>query len=126
MKPAEHINLVAVLHIAWSILLLLVSGLILVLFTATGLLAEMEEGAYIAMVVGSFASVLLSVTGVAGLVGAYGLYRRRTWGRFTILVLSAVWLIKIPVGTALGIYSFYALTRDEVVALFHDSPAPGS
>jgi hypothetical protein len=118
MKANEHINLVAILHVAWSVLLMLASGLVFVVLGTGGLFAQQDEAAYIAIAVAMFISTMLVIVGLAGIVGAYGLFKRQRWARFTIMVLSAIWLIKIPIGTALGIYSFYALTREEVVALF--------
>ncbi len=118
MKSTEHITLVAVLHIAWSLLLLVAGCVVFVLSGAGGLLAGEDELAYVAVAVATLATTLLFITAAAGLVGAYGLLKRRSWGRFTLMVLSAVWLIKIPVGTAMGIYSFYVLTRVEIVEEF--------
>jgi hypothetical protein len=125
VKPEEHVNLVAILHIAWGVLLLIASGVVMILLGAGGLLAEHEETAYIIAGIATFASGLLVVTAAAGIIGAWGLLRRRPWARLTVMVMSAIWLIKIPVGTALGIYSFYALTRTDVVALF-ETAAPST
>ena len=63
-------------------------------------------------------SVLLFATGVAGLAGAIGVVKRRSWARYLLLCLGAVWLIKVPVGTALGAYTFYVLTREGIVSQF--------
>ena len=66
--------------------------------------------------------VVQFVTSIAGLVGTaillvaagsaaagIGLLQYQTWGRILALVMSAIMLIKIPFGTALGIYAFWVL-----------------
>ncbi len=122
VKPSEHINLVGILHVAWSLLLLVGACVLVIVVVAGGFFSGEEEVAYLVIPIATFASTLLCAIAIAGFIGAYGLLKRRNWGRFTLMVLSAFWLIKIPVGTALGIYSFWALTRDEVVEQF-DRPA---
>lgn len=124
MKANEHIQLVAILHIAWSALLVLAACIIFTIVGVSGLFTGEEELAYLAVGVAVMISIFLVAAAVAGFVGAWGLFRRQQWARITVMVLSAVWLIKIPVGTALGVYSFYALTRDEVAAQFEPSARP--
>lgn len=125
MKPSEHIQLVAILHIAWSALLVMAASIIFIIAGVGGLFAGEEELAYLVVGIAVFLLIVLVVAAVAGFVGAWGLFNRQPWARITVMVLSAVWLIKVPVGTALGIYSLYALTRDEVAAQFeHPAHAP--
>ena len=54
----------------------------------------------------------LTVLALPGIIGGWGLFTDRTWGKPVVLVLSVLQLANIPFGTALGIYSFWALLRD--------------
>jgi len=66
--------------------------------------------------------VIQFVSSIAGLIGTaillvaagsaaagIGLMQYQSWGRVLALIMSAVMLIKIPFGTALGIYAFWVL-----------------
>ena len=66
--------------------------------------------------------VIQFVSSIAGLIGTaillvaagsaaagIGLMQYQSWGRILALIMSAVMLIKIPFGTALGIYAFWVL-----------------
>jgi hypothetical protein len=66
--------------------------------------------------------VVQFVSSIAGLIGTaillvaagsaaagIGLMQYQSWGRILALIMSAVMLIKIPFGTALGIYAFWVL-----------------
>ena len=58
----------------------------------------------------STAAVLFAVCNLAlGLSAAYGLLRRRPWGRVLALVDSSISLLSFPVGTALGAYGYWVL-----------------
>jgi hypothetical protein len=49
------------------------------------------------------------VMGLAGVLVGYGLLARQGWGRVLALVFGVIALIKIPFGTALGIYTLWVL-----------------
>jgi hypothetical protein len=56
--------------------------------------------------------VFLTVFGVAHLVLAWGLYERQPWARMLGIVLACLALIRIPFGTALGIYTLWVLAPE--------------
>jgi hypothetical protein len=49
------------------------------------------------------------VLGLAGLLVGYGLLARQGWGRVLAIVFGILSLIRIPFGTALGIYTLWVL-----------------
>jgi hypothetical protein len=53
-----------------------------------------------------------------GLIGGIGLLNMAPWSRMFMIVISALHLLHVPVGTALGIYGLWALTKPETEALF--------
>ena len=115
MKSKDHVTMLATLHIAWGALLLLAGALILVLFTVGGIASEDEQAMILLGTIAVIASLLIFVLSAAGIISAVGLFKQQRWARYALMVLGGIWMIKIPVGTALGIYTFYVLTRDEVV-----------
>ena len=67
----------------------------------------------IAVALGSF----LAVLAVPGIIGGWALFSGRSWGRPLVLVLGFLDLINIPFGTALGIYTIWALLHEPVSQL---------
>jgi len=61
------------------------------------------SGLAVVIVVGSGVIALLSI------ICGVGLLQRKPWGRILAIVLAILSLIKIPLGTALGIYTLWVL-----------------
>ena len=55
------------------------------------------------------ASLFLLAAGAVGLVAGWGLLTRQPWARMLAIVLGIINLLEIPVGTAIGIYTLWAL-----------------
>ena len=111
----NHIQIVAALHIAMGALSLLGAlAVFAVLGVAGGIVVsqgEHEAGGIIdlvAVVLGGF----LAVLALPGIIGGWALFAGRSWGRPFVLVLGVIHLINIPFGTALGIYTLWALLRE--------------
>jgi hypothetical protein len=68
--------------------------------------------------------MFLGVMGLPSVVTGYGLLNFRPWSRILGIVLSAVSLINIPIGTAVGAYGLWVLLNKETERLF--SPPPSS
>jgi hypothetical protein len=95
-------------------LLSLIPGLLM--WFPTGMLSVMPMGA------GSFIHLQFPLSGaewafllvmtawpVACLVVAWGLLERAPWARTYTIVVSAIWLLDFPLGTALSIYTLWVL-----------------
>jgi hypothetical protein len=65
-------------------------------------------GEWMAGIAGFVAVISLIFAGLSFLVG-FALLNRKPWGRVLAIVLSILQLIKIPFGTALGIYTLWVL-----------------
>ena len=118
------VNIVAWLHIGLSILGLFIAGLVFLVFVGIGLLmaaADESEAMGILAVFGTFVGAFLFLLSVPGFVGGIGLLKRQAWARILVLILSAFQLFNVPFGTCVGVYSFWALTREETMALFGES-----
>ena len=118
-----HIQVVAALHIALGVLSLVAAIIIfLLLGLATGIVVSQgERGA--AGIVGVVAVVLgglLAVLSLPGIIGGWALWSGKPWGRPVVLVLGILDLLNIPFGTALGIYTLWALLHNP------PPPAPGA
>jgi hypothetical protein len=65
----------------------------------------------ISSIAGMVGVVIIVIAGGTTAAGV-GLLQYQTWGRTLALVMSAINLIKIPFGTALGIYGFWVLLSE--------------
>jgi hypothetical protein len=57
--------------------------------------------------------VFLAVFGLIHLLLAWGLYERQPWARVLGIVVACLALIRIPFGTALGIYTLWVLAPED-------------
>jgi hypothetical protein len=66
-----------------------------------------------------FIGALILIVSIVGIIGAVGVIKKKEWGRITLLVVSFLHLIHIPLGTILGVYSIWVLLNDETIRLFN-------
>lgn len=111
----RHVKIVAYLHIAFGALSLLAAILIFVSLGAVGgiVISQGEvEAAGILGIVAIFVTGLLTVLAIPDLLGGWALLAGKPWGRPLVVVISVLSLLNIPFGTAVGVYSLWALFRD--------------
>jgi hypothetical protein len=66
--------------------------------------------------------MFLTVFALPGLVTGYGLLQRKPWARIVGIVLSAINLINIPIGTVIGVYGLWVLLSKDTEPLFDGNP----
>jgi hypothetical protein len=116
----KHIQIVAALHIALGALSLLGAIVVFVVFAMAGGIVISQGERQAAGILGIIAVAVctfLAVLGLPGIIGGWALFTGRSWGRPLVLVLGALHLINIPLGTALGIYTIWALFHEPVSQL---------
>lgn len=63
--------------------------------------------------IGTCIAVFLLLLAAPSLIGGWGLLRFRPWSRILMIVVSALHLFQVPLGTALGVYGLWVLVNDE-------------
>jgi hypothetical protein len=128
---AQHVKILGILHIVFGALCVLGGLFFLVLMGGiAGIVATSDQSpdagvaVPILTAIGGFLCILCFVVGLPGLVGGVGLLQFRSWARITVIVISALDLIHIPIGTALGIYGFWVLLNPQTEAMFNRPPMP--
>jgi hypothetical protein len=123
-----HVKVLGVLYIVLSALTLCAALFIgLGLGVASGIVGQTAppEDAAVALpiigVAGTALVVFLLALSLPGLLTGIGLVKFQPWARILGIVLSAINLINIPFGTALGIYGLWVLLNKETETLFGDS-----
>lgn len=122
MKPESHIQLVGILHLVHSGLMILIGLFLFGLLTGIGVFTGDEDAFLVLGIIGSVAIGILFLLSVPGIIGGIALLRHASWSRIFMIVLGALKLIDIPLGTTLGVYTIYALLRPDVIAIL-DQPA---
>ncbi len=114
----KHVTIVAALRIGFSAVMILLAIFLFALLSGIGIMSGDRTAMGILTVVGSALGFFFLFLGLPGLVGGIGLLSHRPWARILVLIVSAVDLINIPIGTTLGAYSIWVLTHNETEALF--------
>lgn len=117
----KHITFVGSLHIGFGVLSII--GAVFIFFVLNFALTFVE-GIDIADTVINMIMILIpllvGLEGVLGIIGGIGLFSYRQWARILIIVLSALNCFNIPIGTAKGVYSIWALLQDDTISLFNE------
>ena len=123
----SHVKILGTLHIVFGSMGLLAAIGFLLLFGSIASVvslsgsASARDAAIAVPILGGIGTILFVVIGtisLPGLIGGIGLVNLAPWSRIFMIVISALDLLNIPIGTALGIYGIWALTRPETEALF--------
>ena len=132
----KHVHLVGILNIVYRSIALL-GGLFLFFLAAVfwqvfdylvriGAVAPheipMELLSLVPMVL-CFVGFLVSLVSVLGIVAGAAVLKMKEWGRILLLVVSFFNLVRIPLGTVLGIYSVWVLLSSDTIRLFNPQPA---
>ena len=115
-----HVTVVAYINIVLSGMVLLAA------FIAFGFFAFLAEdapggGQNILIFLGTFALVACGAIAVPGLAAGFGLLYRQPWARALAMCVAVLDLLLFPVGTAIGAYSLWVLTKPEWFSATHES-----
>jgi hypothetical protein len=122
---AQHVKVLGILHIVLGSLGILAAIIVLLIFggltAVAGLSDHSVEGLPAIPVlgaIGTFVFILLLCLSLPGLIAGIGLVQFKPWARILGIVISALDLFSIPIGTALGIYGLWVLLNREAEQLF--------
>lgn len=125
----QHVKILGWLHIVFGILGILagffgvlVFGGIAGLIAATDTSSDAGAGMAIMGVIGVVVLILALLLSIPGLIAGIGLLSVRPWARILTIIISALDLLHVPFGTALGIYGLWVLLSPEGEALFRRAP----
>ena len=109
-----HIDLLAWIYILANGILLVLGFLTLMFMAGIGVATGDPTAMPILTVVGSIGALFFTALAIPGLATGYGLLKRTSWARILALVVGFLELFNIPVGTAIGIYTFLILLQPEI------------
>jgi hypothetical protein len=122
----QHIKILGVLNIVWGALGALSGLVILLVFGgAFGVLNAVAlhhpEAAFIPpilVLLGGAISIFLLLLSIPSILAGIGLLYFKPWARIMAIIISALHLMNIPFGTALGIYGLWVLFSPKSQSLF--------
>ena len=121
----QHVKIIGILHVVLGGMGALAAVAFLFLFGGlAGLVGAVDQTGDAALAVpvlggiGTFLFIVCLVFSLPSLVGGIALLMMAPWSRIFMIAVSALYLLHIPIGTALGIYGLWALTKTETEALF--------
>jgi hypothetical protein len=118
MEMEQHVNVVGVLRIGFSVLGLLIGGIVFVFVVGGGLISGDPDAIRITGIVGTAIAGFLAVLSVPGIIAGIGLLKRWSWARWLTLILAVFDLVNVPVGTLFGIYTIWVMMQDGTEQLF--------
>jgi hypothetical protein len=128
----KHLKLVGILNIVYRSLVFL-GGLVLILIAVVfnrlmdfliriGSIHWNEiphEVLSVVPIILLLVAICTMTVSIVGIVGAIGVLKRKEWGRIVMLVVSFFNLLRIPLGTILGVYTIWVLLNDEIIKIFN-------
>lgn len=127
----DHIKILGIVHIVFGLIGICVAFLILVVFGVgtlgiAGVAAQEEPEALIAVpivaAILTFVVFFIALLSLPGILAGWGLLNYKPWARILAIVLSALNLLSVPIGTALGVYGLWVLLNGETERLFLSPP----
>ena len=116
----RHINVVAALQIGYSILGLLIGTVVFILFYFIGDFVDEQEAKIVLPIIANVVITIVVILSIPGIIAGIGLFKRKEWARILTLVISVLHLLSFPLGTAVGVYSIWALVQPENVEAFKE------
>ncbi len=120
-----HVKVLAVLFIVFSALGVLSAIALLAVFGASagivGATAEPGDAALAIPIIGLAGMglvIFLLMVSLPGLIAGFGLLKLKPWARILGIVLCAINLINIPIGTIFGAYGLWVLLNKETEQMF--------
>jgi len=129
----DHVRILAYLHIVFGSLGLLCGLVVLLVFGGiAGIVGAANphdmEAWHVAIpvlgIIGLAICGFVMLLSIPGIVAGVGLLRFQPWARILTIVLSALDLLNVPFGTALGVYGLWVLLQPETERLFGFTTQP--
>ncbi len=125
----QHVKVLGVLYIVLGTMGVIAALICLMIFGGAagivGIVAQEEPDARIAVpilgAVGLGLFLFLLVLSAPGIIAGVGLLQLRPWARIVTIVLSALNLMNIPIGTLVGAYGLWVMLSLETEKLFRPS-----
>lgn len=117
-RMKKHVSVAAILQIVFGSLNVIIAMVIAFAFGFADQFVDDPTAVKVLALVGTPLVVIFLIFGGAMIAGGVGLLGCKPWARILTLVMSAIGLLNIPIGTLKGVYIIWVLVQQETVSLF--------
>ena len=114
----QHLQILAAIYLGLGAIGGVIGLIVFVAVAGGGLLSGDPTAMTITTIVGASIAVFFLLMAAPAIAAGIGLYRYRSWSRPLAMVLGFLLLWFVPIGTAIGIYTLWALLQPETAQLF--------
>jgi hypothetical protein len=124
-RMKKHVNVAAILQIVFGSIIVIGAMACALALGFVDQFVDDPTAMKILGIIGTPVIILMLVFGGAMIAGGIGLFSCRPWARILTLIMAAMGLLNIPIGTLKGVYIIWVLVQPETVSLF-EKGCPGS
>lgn len=117
-RMKKHVSVAAILQIVFGSLNIIIALIIAFAFGFAEQFVDDPTAVKVLAIVGTPLVVFFLLFGGAMIAGGVGLLSCKPWARILTLVMGAIGLLNIPIGTLKGVYIIWVLVQTETVSLF--------
>jgi len=117
-RMKKHVSVAAILQIVFGSINVIIAMVIAFAFGFVDQFVDDPTAVKVLGLVGTPLVVLFLLSGGAMIAGGVGLLGCKPWARVLTLVMAAIGLLNIPIGTLKGVYIIWVLVQQETVSLF--------
>ena len=120
VEMERHINIVAAIQLGFSILGIIIGIFVYILLFVIGGFVDESQAQTVIFIIAKIAFGFIIILSLPGIIAGIGLLKRKEWARVLSLILGVIDLINFPLGTAIGIYTIWAMVQPEVIQQFRN------
>jgi hypothetical protein len=125
-RMRKHIHVAAILQIVFGSMVVIGGLAIAFAFGFVDQFVDDPTALKVLAIVGTPLIIMFLLFGGAMIAGGVGLLACKSWARILTLVMAALGLLNIPIGTLKGVYIIWVLVQQETVSLFAKGCPGGS
>jgi hypothetical protein len=125
-RMRKHIHVAAILQIVFGSLNVIAALAVAFAFGFVDQFVDDPTAIKVLAIVGTPLIVMFLLFGGAMIAGGIGLLSCKPWARILTLVMAALGLLNVPVGTLKGAYIIWVLVQQETISLFAKGCPGGS
>jgi len=123
-RMKKHVNIAGILQIVFGSFLVLGALAIAILFGFIDQFVDDPTALKVLGIISTPLVVLMLLFGGAMIAGGVGLFYCKPWARILTLIMAAMGLLNVQIGTLKGVYIIWVLVQSETISLF-EKGCPG-
>jgi hypothetical protein len=118
----KNINVIGILWIVYGALGIFFGFFLFVILIGVSFIPDIGYDAPVILrAVGIGIGLFMILLSIPEILAGYGVLKGKEWGRILVLILSFLNVLNMPMGTALSIYSFVILIKEDSIKYFQES-----